>query len=208
MESRALSAGYIHIKSQDVSNGNLTNSKIQRLLRGAYAVSYSVGPCEFLYWALSEPPFGTAWGSRFFILTDRDMARIQVAMAVTIDGFLPDKDHTLAEWVRTSSNGFPRWRDACSYPLFPKYPLLDLICDKGHSDDAFTYYAEIMDKESTELCRGLFLYHMVDELILYLLPLTTSRGIHVMRHVSPGHWKLHGIRHYNNGVCRMIYRKA
>lgn len=114
---------------------------------GAYAVSYSVGPCEFLYWALSEPPFGTAWGSRFFILTDRDMARIQVAMAVTIDGFLPYKDHTLAEWVRTSSNGFPRWRDACSYPLFPKYPLLDLICDKGHSDDTFTYYAEIMTRK-------------------------------------------------------------
>lgn len=197
---------YIH-KSQDVSNGNLTNSKIQRLLRGAYAVLYSVSPCEFLYWALSEPPFGTAWDSRFFILTDRDMARIQVAMAVTIDGFLPDKDHTLAKWVRTSSNGFPRWRNVCSYPLFPKYPLLDLIYDKERSDDTFVYYAEITDKESAELLRGLFLYHIVDELILYLLPATTSKGIHIMQHVSPCLWKLHGVRHYNNGICCMIYRK-
>lgn len=43
-------------KSQDVSDGNLTNSKIQRLLRVAYAMPYSVSSCKFLYWALSEPP--------------------------------------------------------------------------------------------------------------------------------------------------------
>ncbi|MBV3182708.1 hypothetical protein KSU69_04205, partial [Phocaeicola vulgatus] len=43
-------------KSQDVSDGNLTNSKIQRLLRAAYAMPNSVSSCKFLYWALSEPP--------------------------------------------------------------------------------------------------------------------------------------------------------
>ena len=53
-------------KSQDVSDGNLTNSKIQRLLREAYAMPYSVSPCMFLYWALSEPPSEAAWVSRFF----------------------------------------------------------------------------------------------------------------------------------------------
>lgn len=49
------------LQSQDVSDGNLTNSKIQRLLRAAYAMpKNSVSSCKFLYWALSEPPFETA----------------------------------------------------------------------------------------------------------------------------------------------------
>ena len=55
------SVDYIH-KSQDVSNRNLTNSKTRRLLREAYAIPYSVSPCEFLCWALSEPLFEISMG--------------------------------------------------------------------------------------------------------------------------------------------------
>lgn len=51
------SVDYIH-KSQDVSNRNLTNSKTRRLLREAYAIPYSVSPCEFLW--LSLKPWGIA----------------------------------------------------------------------------------------------------------------------------------------------------
>ena len=55
------SVDYIH-KSQDVSNRNLTNSKTQRLLREAYAIPYSMSPCGFLCWALSEPLFEISMG--------------------------------------------------------------------------------------------------------------------------------------------------
>ena len=63
------SVDYIH-KSQDVSNRNLTNSKTQRLLREAYAIPYSMGPCEFLCWALSGVSrffVGIIWFSRFLV---------------------------------------------------------------------------------------------------------------------------------------------
>ena len=43
-----------------ISNRNLTNSKTQRLLREAYAIPYSMSPCGFLCWALSEPLFETS----------------------------------------------------------------------------------------------------------------------------------------------------
>lgn len=59
------SVDYIH-KSQDVSNRNLTNSKTRRLLREAYAIPYSVSPCEFLCWALSEPLFEISMGFMLF----------------------------------------------------------------------------------------------------------------------------------------------
>ena len=53
-------------KSQDVSNRNLTNSKAQRLLREAYAIPYSMSPCGFLCWALSEPLFEISMGFMLF----------------------------------------------------------------------------------------------------------------------------------------------
>ncbi|QUT51147.1 hypothetical protein INE87_03655 [Parabacteroides merdae] len=61
------SIDYIH-KSQDVSNRNLTNSKTRRLLREAYAIPYSVSPCEFLCWALSEPLFEISMGFMLLFL--------------------------------------------------------------------------------------------------------------------------------------------
>lgn len=44
---RDVSVAYIH-KSQDALNRNLVNFKLQRLLREAYAIPYSMGPCKFL----------------------------------------------------------------------------------------------------------------------------------------------------------------
>lgn len=135
------------------------------------------------------------------------MAKVQLAMAATLDGFIPDENETLMQWVKTNKKGFPRWKEACIYPLFPDYPLLDLICNKDKSDNNFTYYAEITDQGSVELLRGLFLYHLVDEIVLYLIPITANKGIPVMKHISPYYWSLFKVKQYPGGICMMIYRK-
>ena len=135
------------------------------------------------------------------------MAKVQVIMAATLDGFLPETNERLTQWVRTDKRGFPRWKEKAAYPLFPDYPLLDLICNKDKSDETFIYYAEITDKDSAELLRGLFLYHAVDEIVLYLIPITTNKGIHIMKHISPCLWSLHKVWQYRNGICCMVYRK-
>ena len=69
-------------KSQDVLNRNLTNSKAQRLLREAYAIPYN------------EPMRVSVLG--FAI----PLVKIQVIMALTLDGFLPHEDEMLVRWVR------------------------------------------------------------------------------------------------------------
>lgn len=135
------------------------------------------------------------------------MAKVQLVMAMTLDGFLPEENDKLMQWVQTDKKGFPRWKDECSYPLFPGYPLLDLLCNKDKSDEIFTYSAEVTDKQSVELLRGLFLYHLVDEVVIYLLPITANKGIHIMKHVSPCQWSLYKTKQYPGGICMMIYRK-
>lgn len=136
------------------------------------------------------------------------MAKVQVVIAATLDGFLPENEENLMQWVRTDKRGFPCWRAKAAYPLFSDYPLLDLICNKDKTDDSFIYHAEIADKDNAELLRGLFLYHIVDEIVLYLIPVTTNKGIHVMKHISPCRWSLHKARQYRNGICCMVYQKS
>lgn len=136
------------------------------------------------------------------------MAKVQVVMAATLDGFLPENNEDLMQWVKTDKRGFPHWRAKAAYPLFPDYPLLDLICNKNRVDESFTYYAEVTGKDSAELLRGLFLYHAVDEIVLYLIPITTNKGIHIMGQLSPCRWSLHKVWQYRNGICCMVYRKC
>lgn len=40
------------------------------------------------------------------------MAKVQIIMPVTLDGFLPDKNEKLMVWLNTDRNGFPYWEEA------------------------------------------------------------------------------------------------
>lgn len=136
------------------------------------------------------------------------MAKVRIIMAMTLDGFLPEENEKQVQWVKTDKRGFLHWKEKGTYPLFPDYPLLDLVCSKDTTDDSFIYYTEITDHESVELLRGLFLYHIVDEMILYLIPITVGKGTHIMKHVSFCHWSLYKTKQFRNGICCMVYRKC
>ena len=89
------------------------------------------------------------------------MAKIQIIAAMTMDGFLPKADENLMQWVMNDTKGFPYWHERSIYRLTPHYPLLDLLAEK-HSDknQSDTYIAEISDKDSIELLRGLSRYNL------------------------------------------------
>lgn len=136
------------------------------------------------------------------------MARIQVVVAASIDGFLPAEHDGWMDWLRTDRRGFKRWREACVRRLYAGYPLVDLICEKEESGEENIYSAEIADAESVELLRGLFLYHIVDEVVVYLLPVTLHKGVRVLEHFTAAQWETVRIRRYGNGICRIVYRKV
>jgi hypothetical protein len=66
------------------------------------------------------------------------MARIQIITAVTLDGYLPDPNEELLQWVKTDSQGFPFWHERSTFTLFPGYPMLDLICEKDEKPSNVT----------------------------------------------------------------------
>lgn len=126
---------------------------------------------------------------------------------MTLDGFLPAKDEKLLLWAQTDKRGFPYWHERSAFTLSPNYPMLDLICEKDSKEDSFIYTAEISDKESLELFYGLSLYHLIDEIIVYILPLTSGRGVTHLQQLPVGHWQLHKPAVFRNGICRLIYRR-
>ncbi|GAE84911.1 hypothetical protein [Bacteroides reticulotermitis] len=136
------------------------------------------------------------------------MAKVKVVMAVTLDGFLPKENEHLMQWLKNDNRGFPRWRDGCTYPLFPHYPLLDLICQKNRESDSFIYLAEILDEETAELLRGLSLYKLVDEMIVYQVPVSYGTGFNLKNHFQPDNWMLCKIKSFRNNICCMRYKRV
>ena len=137
------------------------------------------------------------------------MAKIQIIAAMTMDGFLPKADETLMQWVMNDTKGFPYWHERSVYRLMPHYPLLDLLAEK-HSDNnkSDTYIAEISDKDSIELLRGLSRYNLIDEMVIYILPTIAGKGTPMFNDLTPSRWSVHKTTLFSNGITRIIYRNS
>lgn len=64
---------------------------------------------------------------------------------------------------------------------------------------------EICDEESVELLRGLSLYRLIDELVIFLIPSAGTSPLSVSDHLPPGNWRLVKSKAFRNGVCRLNY---
>ena len=137
------------------------------------------------------------------------MAKIQIITAVTMDGFLPKADKNLMQWVMNDAKGFPYWHEHSIYRLMPHYPLLDLLAE-SHSDKnkSDIYIAEISDTQSIELLRGLSRYNLIDEMVVYLLPIVLGKGTPVFDDLTPSSWSVHKTTSFSNGITRIIYRNS
>ena len=126
---------------------------------------------------------------------------------MTLDGFLPETDDSPMQWVMGHKKGFAYWRERCDALVLP-HSILDLLCEKDTKTGSFTYLAEISSLESVELLRGLLHYNLVDELIVYLLPLSYGRGTSIQRILPARWWKLYKNDTFPGGICRLIYRTS
>ena len=135
------------------------------------------------------------------------MPKIQVVTAMTIDGYLPAAEENLMQWVKNDAKGFPYWHERSIYRLLPHYPLLDLLA-KQHFDKDRTdiYIAEASCEDSIGFMRGLSRYNLIDEIIVYILPLVVGQGLPLFRGLSPSRWVVHKTTVFPNGITRIIYR--
>ncbi|WP_018667095.1 hypothetical protein [Bacteroides gallinarum] len=135
------------------------------------------------------------------------MAKIQVLVAMTLDGSIPAETDPLLKWVKDSRHGFPYWYGKRTRMLHSGCPFIDLMCDKDTSAPSDIYLAEVCDEESSEFLRGLSLYHLIDEMVIFLLPAVCAGSGSISGHLPEGRWELVRSKTFKNGVCRLLYRK-
>lgn len=133
------------------------------------------------------------------------MSKIQAVTVMTLDGFLPETDSVLTQWVMSHRKGFVQWRERCNARILP-HSILDLLAEKDSKAGSFIYLAEVHDAESLALLRGLFHYNLVEELIVYLFPYSAGKGNSVQAILPVRQWQLHKATAFSNGICRLIYR--
>ncbi len=137
------------------------------------------------------------------------MAKIRIILAMTMDGFLPTAGESLVQWMTNDARDFPYWHERSIYRLRPHYPLLDLLAEK-HSgkNKSDIYIAEISDAPSIELMRGLSRYNLIDEIVLYILPIVAGKGTPIFDDLTPSRWNVHKATTFPNGITRIIYRNS
>ena len=177
-------------------------------MREAYAIPYSVSPCTSVFGLTRASVRSSVGFTLLLFYTDRGMAKIQIITALTLDGYLPAEGGKWMEWFRHDREGLPLWLDRCMFTLFPGYPLIDLMCELESMGESCTYVAEVTEQGHVALLRGLLLYGMVDELVVYLLPQLSGGGVSPLAGLPRASaWTLHRSRTLANGICRLVYRK-
>lgn len=133
------------------------------------------------------------------------MAKLQAVIAMTLDGSIPAESEPLMEWIQSDRDGFPHWRKRGTRLLFPGYPLVSLICEKDTAGSSTVFHAEIYDEKGVELLRGLSVYRLIDELVIFLFPSAGVSRLSVSAHLPSGNWRLVKSKTFRNGVCRLNY---
>lgn len=85
--------------------------------------------------------------------------------------------------------------------------MISLIRKREDNDVPFVYSAEITGLHKIPLLQALLLYGMVDEWVVYLLPLTQGNGTRLTDGFKAARWKVVSTDTYKNGVCRTVYRQ-
>ena len=132
------------------------------------------------------------------------MAKVQIVMAMTIDGYFPEEG-SLLRWLRNDSDGFIFWQDRCSLSIGSDYPMIDFICLKDTSPSGSVFQTIVSDRTDIETVRKLCAFHLPDEMVVYVLPVVSGKGTRIADFLAAGVWKLLSSRSFSNGICRMVY---
>lgn len=137
------------------------------------------------------------------------MAKVQISSAITLDGYLPDKTDPRLSWIENNRKGFPKWRDSADCILSGDVSFLTLINQKRIPCTDCVYLAELLTEQQLPIIKGLLAYGLADEVILYILPIITGKGIQTSLSSLPApKWALKSSRTFSNGISRLIYSKT
>lgn len=130
--------------------------------------------------------------------------KIQITAILSADGYLWEKAGSTPS-VFHSGKYSPERLEEYTLPLSPYCSLIDLLDERRQGRDV-SYFAEATP-ETMELVRGLLLYRLADEIILYVLPHKQERGICFAEPTALSGWELVKELPLKDGIRRKTYRR-
>lgn len=133
--------------------------------------------------------------------------KIQITATVSSDGYLLPLNAIESRWPFDRKHTLSALRKKADMLLHQNDSLLSLLAEKQKACDTSIYMAEAMP-ETVELIKGLLLYHLADELIVYILPAEVGKGCAFSELVDMKEWEMQAEHSLSRlVVCRVYHRK-
>ena len=114
--------------------------------------------------------------------------KIQIVATISTDGYLLKRENKTKKQISLGKYGFNALLKRVDLTLHKESSLIALLEEKRQSSD--TNYLVEATPETLDLIKGLFLYQLVEEMILYMLPDQKKNGIRLFDLTSPSDWIL------------------
>lgn len=114
--------------------------------------------------------------------------KIQIVATISTDGYLLKRENKTKKQISLGKYGFNALLKRVDLTLHKESSLIALLEEKRQSSD--TNYLVEAAPETLDLIKGLFLYQLVEEMILYMLPDQKENGIRLFDLTSPSDWIL------------------
>ncbi len=90
--------------------------------------------------------------------------------------------------------------------MYPHYGMLDLMDAKRQGTITVPSLAEVQDEKSApnNSWGGVFLFRLIDELVIYLLPISYKSGKNITGRFNSDN-DLRESKIFRNNVCRLVY---
>jgi hypothetical protein len=133
--------------------------------------------------------------------------KIQITATVSSDGYLLPSDRIESRWPFDRKYTLSALRRNADILLRKNDSLLSLLAEKQKACDASIYLAEA-SPETADLIKGLLLYHLADELIVYISPSEVGKGYAFFDLVDTKDWEMqvdHSLSKHT--ICRIYHHK-
>lgn len=134
--------------------------------------------------------------------------KIQIVAAITIDGFLSEYPEAPRRCFYYDKYSLDALRRSASRILHKDTSLIRLLNEKQQQPSSTLTYLAESSTDNMGFIKGLLLYSLADELILYIVPRIAGAGVRLFEGAALSAWKPAGNRTFSNGISRIVYRRG
>jgi hypothetical protein len=129
--------------------------------------------------------------------------KIQVVAAISSDGYLLKMENHINSIEGSKRYGLSSWKEKNDLSLHKLSSLIALLEEKRQLSN--TNYLAVATSDMFSLIKGLFLYKIADEMVLYKIPCQKETDIRLPEFPSTK-WVLRQEVPLQNGLYCLIYR--